>query len=363
MKLPRGKLAAQVAHASVAALLAAPVLMAGMGLLYVDHHFGAHVFTGFTGSGGGSRLLWTRLFWFGAYPFLFALLLPGLGAASDIIPVFARRPIADRPKAVAAIAAVGVLAFAGWGSEVESLRRARLLFVAGALVVLAPIASLVLNWLLTLRKAAAEEGTEEIRGGLTSTPMLHVLGFLVVLLAGLGASAVSALDATGDLHTDYWHIGQQHLMFFAPATLAFVAAVHFWAPKVWGRHLSAALGKLEVLLLAGGSLLGFLPALVLGLQDMPIHTSTYSSADDWQAFSLLMGIGAAVLVLGVVVFVLNLLFSVVLRRSQPAPRDPWGGHTLEWFAPSPPPYHNFDRLPEVRSATPLLDLATPEPAA
>ena len=335
-------------------LLAAPVLIGGMGMLYVDHHFGAHLFSGFTSARGGNPEIWPRLFWFGAYPFLFALLLPALGAASDILPVFAKRPIADRAKAMPAFAAIGVLAFFGWGSEVANLEGAKLLFIAGALVVLAPIASLVVNWLLTLRAA----DPDDLKSGMTSAPMLHVLGFVAVVAAGLATSAVSAADATGDLHGNYWHVGQQHLMFFAPATIAFAAALHFWGPKWWGRHLSAGLGKLEVLLITGGSLLAFLPALVLGLQDMPVHTSTYSSGDGWGALSLIMGVGGAALVLGVLVLVLNLLFSVAFKRGKPAIADPWEGHTLEWAAPSPPPRHNFDRVPEVRSATPMLDLVT-----
>jgi cytochrome c oxidase subunit 1 len=285
---------------------------------------------------------------------LFALLLPALGAASDIIPVFAKRPIADRSKAMPAMAAIGVLAFFGWGSEVANLEGAKLLFAAGALVVLAPVASLVVNWLLTLRGA----DPEDLKAAMMSTPMMHVLGFVVVLAVGLAASAVSAIDATGDLHANYWHVGQQHLMFFAPGVIGFAAALHFWGPKWFGRHLSSGLGKLEVLLLTGGSLLAFLPALILGLQDMPIHTSVYASGDDWQAFNLIMGVGGAVLVLGVLAFVLNLLFSVALKRGKPAIADPWEGHTLEWAAPSPPPRHNFDRVPEVRSATPMLDLVS-----
>ena len=100
-------------------------------MLFVDRHYGGHVFNGFTGSRGGNPLLWPRLFWFAAFPLLWALLLPALGAVSDIVPVFARRELFSHQRAVAALAAVGVLSFAGWGSEVASLRRARPLFALG----------------------------------------------------------------------------------------------------------------------------------------------------------------------------------------------------------------------------------------
>lgn len=338
-------------------LLAAPVLIAAMGMAYVDHHYGSEIFSGLTSNRGGNPLAWSRVFWFGAYPLLWALLIPALGAVSEILPVFARRPIADRPKAIAALGAVGVLSFVGWGSEVTNIPAARWIFVLGALAVLLPVASLVVNWLLTLR-AGAKAGTS--RDGLLAAPMVHVLGFVSVLAVGLGAGAISALDATGDLHRNYWQVGQQHMLYFVPTLLAAAAALHYWAPKVWGRHLSGGLGRLEVLLLAGGAHLSFLPALVLGLQDMPVRTSTYSSGDDWQIANMLMSLGSVVLVLGAFAVVLNVLFSVVLRRGARAARDPWGGHTLEWATTSPPPRHNFDELPEVRSATPLLDLRPPE---
>src|SRR5205085_3783250 len=110
----------------------------------------------------------------GAYPMLWAFVIMVLGLCSELIPVFARRPIADRMKAMGAIGAVGVLAFFGWGSEVVNLPRSRLFFAAGALVVLAPAASVVVNWLLTLREGAKEHGADELRAGLMSVPMMYV---------------------------------------------------------------------------------------------------------------------------------------------------------------------------------------------
>lgn len=339
-------------------LLAVPVLIGGLLMLYVDHHFGADLFSGFTSARGGNPLLWTRLFWFAAYPMLWAMVILTLGVASEIVAVFAGRPLANRARAMVALAAVGVLAFAGWGSEVRSLRAGRFLFILGALAVLAPVAGVALAWLGTLRTAGKEEGVETVRARLMSTPMLLVLGLLSVVAAGMGASVISALDATGSSHSNYWQVGQQHLMYFAPATLGIVAAAHYWAPKLWGRKLSDGLGKLELLLIVGGTHLAFLPALGLGLQDMPRHTSAFEADESWELGNMVMGLGSAVLTLGVLVFVLNLLVSVAAKRGKPTSDDPWDGHTLEWTTTSPPPRYNFDALPEVRSATPALDLRT-----
>jgi len=96
--------------------------------------------------------------------------------------------------------------------------------------------------------------------------------------------------------------------------------------------------------------------LLLGVQDMGVHTSTFDSGDEWALANLVVSAGAAIVGLGLVVLLLDLAASILARRGKPAGADPWGGQTLEWATPSPPPPHNFDALPEIRSDTPLLDL-------
>ena len=337
-------------------LLALPLLIGAFGLLFVDRHYGSSIFSGFTGSRGGNPLIWSRLFWFGAYPMLWALLIPALGAVSEIVATFAGRPLFSRDRAFAALAGVGVLSFAGWGSEVDTLGRGRPLFILGALAVLAPVALLVLNWLATLRLAGKEQGVDAARGRLGATPMLWALGMLPVLGLGLAAAVVSAVDAGRDTHANYWQVGQQHALFFGAATIGAVAALSFWGPKLWGRRLSDALGKLELLAVVGGTLLTVAGMLLLGVQDMLVHTSTFESSDDWALANLAVSAGAAIVGLGLVVLVLDLLTSVLARRGRAAGADPWNGQTLEWATTSPPPPHNFDALPEIRSGSPLLDL-------
>ena len=346
-------------------LLALPVLIGAFGMLFVDRHYGTSLFSGFTGSRGGNPLIWPRLFWFGAYPMLWALLIPALGAVSEIVATFAGRPLFSRDRASVALVGVGVLSFAGWGSEVPSLDRARPLWIVGALAVLAPVALLILNWLATLRVAGKEGDRYALRRRFGSTPMLWALAILPVLGLGLAASVVSALDASRDAHVTYWQTGQQHALFFGAATIGAVAALSFWGPKLWGRRLSDALGKLELLAIVGGTLLTVLGMLLLGAQDMLIHTSTFDSRDEWEIGNLAVSAGAAIVGVGLLVLVLDLLGTVVARRGRTAGADPWGGQTLEWATTSPPPLHNFDALPEIRSDTPLRDLriAQSQPAA
>ncbi|HEX2046557.1 MAG TPA: cbb3-type cytochrome c oxidase subunit I [Acidimicrobiales bacterium] len=337
-------------------LLALPVLIGAFGMLFLDRHYGTSLFSGFTGSRGGNPLLWPRLFWFGAYPLLWALLIPALGAVSEIVATFAGRPLFSRDRASAALVGVGVLSFAGWGSEVTTLARARPLWIVGGLAVLAPVALLVLNWLATLRVAGKEGDRFQLRRRFASTPMLWALGMLPVLGLGLAASVVSAVDASRDAHVNYWQTGQQHALFFGAAMIGAVAALSYWGPKIWGRRLSDALGKLELLAIVGGTLLTVLGMLLLGAQDMLIHTSTFDSRDEWELGNLAVSAGAAIVGLGLLVLVLDLVGSIVARRGKPAGADPWGGQTLEWATTSPPPLHNFDALPEIRSDTPLRDV-------
>ncbi|HEX3394024.1 MAG TPA: cbb3-type cytochrome c oxidase subunit I [Acidimicrobiales bacterium] len=333
-------------------LLALPVLVGALVMLFVDRHYGGHIFNGFTGSGGGDPLLWPRLFWFAAYPTLWALLLPGLGVASEIVPVAARRRMFSHQRATLAIGAVGILAFAGWGSQLHSLTRARFIFGVGAIVVLLPVASLLLNWLATLAIAMRQHtaGPKNLK----TAPMVYAGGFIALL--GLGMVGWAAAVVSGNAgRSNYWQAASQHTLFFGAATLAVVAALAYWAPKLWGRHLSDKASLPTSVLLSGGMVVTFGAFFVLAYQGLAMHASSFSDTDLTPA-NLVAGIGSAITGLGLLAFVADLCVNVIAGRGRQADPDPWTGHTLEWSTSSPPPSYNFDRLPEIRSEAPMLDL-------
>lgn len=342
---------------SAVMLLALPVLIGALLMLFVDNHYGGHIFNGFTGKGGGNAAMWPRIFWFGAYPFLWALLIPALGAVTEVVAVFARHRLFSHTRALGALAAVGVLAFAGWGSELSNLGDVKFLFAAGAMVVLLPVASLMLNWVATLGTsfATARKG----RGpepDLKAAPMLHALGTATVVAVGLLGAAVLAVRSGMGTHRTYWEVATQHTLYFGAAAFAFAGALQYWAPKLWGRHLSPGLGRVQFLLFFVGTHVAFLPMYVLGLQHMPFHVVAYAPGKDWGPANLVSTIGAGILGLALLVLVVNVVVSVVLGTGERATADPWNGHTLEWATQSPPPQHNFDSVPVVRSEAPVLDL-------
>jgi cytochrome c oxidase subunit 1 len=191
-----------------------------------------------------------------------------------------------------------------------------------------------------------------------TTAMLFALAFIPqFLIGGLTGIMVATPALDYQLTDSYFIVAHWHYTLAAGSLFGLFAAMYFWFPKVTGRMLREGLGKLHFWIWVVGTNLTFLPMFWLGMHGMPRRIDTYLPQDGFSVENLISTIGAGVLGVGAVVFVVN--FVVSLRRPRWAPPDPWGGHSLEWATTSPPPRFNFTAehpVPPIRSYSPLLDL-------
>jgi cytochrome c oxidase subunit I len=327
-----------------------PVLTSALALLYADRHLGAHFFDP---AGGGTPILWQHLFWFFGHPEVYVLILPYFGIITDILPTFSRKPVFGYKGMVFATLAIAGLSVGVWAHHMFATGAVLLpFFSALSLLIAVPTGIKFFNWIGTMWK-----------GKLTfEAPMLFAIGFMLMFLLG-GLTGVMLAQPPIDFHvTDtYFVVAHMHYVMFGGTTFAAFAGIYYWFPKVTGRRLNERLARVHFALLFVGFNLTFFPQHELGLRGMPRRIATYMADQRWSFLNLLSSIGAYILGVAMLPFLWNVWTS--WRRGEPAGANPWGAGTLEWATSSPPPDHNFDSLPPIRSERPVWDLAHPASGA
>ncbi|MHB8657985.1 MAG: cytochrome c oxidase subunit I [Solirubrobacteraceae bacterium] len=318
-----------------------PVLILAMTLLYIDRH-GAHIYSGFNGA-----IDYQDLFWFFGHPVVYVMFFPYLGAAAEAIAVSAHKRWFGYMAFVISVMSFAALSMSVWSHHMFTtggVTNQYFAFTSTALVVPAGIE--YFDMIGTL-----------IGGSLVMRcSMLFGLMFFVQFLIG-GLSGIFIASPVLDYHAEdsYFIVAHFHYTLFAGSVFGFFAGVYHWFPKVTGALLREWIGKVHLALLTVGTNLTFFPMFFLGQEGMPRRISRYPAHPGWGTLNLLETIGAGIIALGVLAFLVNVVVS--LRARVPAGPDPWQGHTLEWATESPPPAHNFDRqLPPITSYAPLLDL-------
>ena len=325
-------------------LLSTPVLAAALVLGFIDRNGAGGAF--FDPAAGGQPLLWQNLFWFYSHPAVYIMILPAMGIVSDVFGVFTRRPVFGYRSMVLALIAIGLLGFIVWAHHMFTTGGVFLPFFMGATFLIAvPTGVKMFNWITTMWRGS----------NIFPTAMLFSVGFLMLFLIG-GITGVfhAAVPVDFALHDTYFVVGHFHYTMSIAATFGFLAGCYYWFPKMFGKFMNEGLGKLHFWLVFIGVNLIFFTQLLLGLDGMPRRINDYVDNPGWELMNMLTTIGAFVSAAGMMVFLYNVFYS--LKWGERAGSDPWEGTTLEWATTSPPPAHNFDSLPEIRSERPLFDL-------
>ncbi|CAN5320839.1 cytochrome c oxidase subunit I [soil metagenome] len=326
-------------------LIVIPVITIALTFLLLDRQVGTHFFIP---NEGGDAILYQHLFWFFGHPEVYIIILPAMGVISEVIPVFSRKPIFGYKAIAFSSVAIGFYAMLVWAHHMFSVGLPNFLnvfFMLSSMVIAVPTGVKIFNWIATTW-----------RGNLIfDTAMLWALGFIAVFtIGGLSGIFLAAFPVDWQVTDTYYVVAHMHYVLFGGAVFGVFAALFYWWPKMFGRMLGERLGKAQFWLVFLGFNLTFLPQHMLGLLGMPRRNYTYSEGGLIYAYNLISTIGAGIMALGLLLFLFNIVKTT--RTGPRAVSDPWLGDTLEWYTTSPPPPHNFDRLPYIPSARPLRDL-------
>ncbi len=315
-------------------VLGTPVLAITLMLVALERIFGLGIFDP---QRGGDPLLFQHLFWFYSHPAVYIMILPGMGAVSEIVTCFSRKRIFGYKFMALAVIAIAVLGFLVWAHHMFvagiSLYAA-MVFSLLSYFVAVPSAIKVFNWTATMYKGSVS----------FETPMLYAFGFIgLFTMGGLTGLFLAALGLNVHVTDTYFVIAHFHYIMVGGMVMAYLGGMHFWWPKISGRMYPEFWGKLAAMIIFIGFNLTFFPQFVLGYMGMPRRYWQYSP--EFQVLNVLSTAGATILAVGYVLPMVYFLWS--MRYGKIADSNPWNAAGLEWTTSSPPTTFNFDETPLV----------------
>jgi cytochrome c oxidase subunit 1 len=317
-------------------VIATPVIGITLALLMVERSFGIGVFDPVK---GGDPILFQHLFWIYSHPAVYIMILPALGAISDILSVHARRTIFGYKFIAMSSVAIALFGSIVWAHHMfvsgNSLV-ANFVFSLLTMIVAIPSAIKVFNWVATLYRGSIQ----------LETPMLYALAFLFLfMIGGFTGMMIGVLSVDVHVHDTYFIVGHFHYILFGGLGFSLFGALHHWFPKMFGRMYHQVPSKISWFLTFVGFNTLYLPMFIMGWEGMPRRY--YDYIPEYQTWHVVSTVGSWIMVAGILMMFINLLHS--LKHGQVCTeRNPWGGgRTLEWTVPSPPPLENFDEIPTV----------------
>ncbi|WP_413320536.1 cytochrome c oxidase subunit I [Agrococcus sp. 1P02AA] len=332
---------------SILVIIAFPVLAAAFFGLAIDRILGGHVYD----PANGGVVLWQHLFWFFGHPEVYIIALPFFGIISEVIPVFSRKPIFGYNTLVGATIAIAALSVTVWAHHMYVTGTVLLpWFALMTMLIAVPTGVKIFNWIGTMW-----------RGSITwESPMLWAFGFLVTFTFG-GLTGIILASPPLDFHVSdtYFVVAHFHYVVFGTVVFAMFSGFYFWWPKWTGKMLNDRLGHVHFWMLFIGFHVTFLVQHWLGVVGMPRRYYTYLEEDGFTWMNQLSTVGAMILAASMIPFLWNVW---ITARTAPKVEvdDPWGtGRSLEWATSCPPPRHNFNSIPRIRSESPAFDLHHP----
>ena len=317
---------------SIIQVLATPVLGITVLLLIVERAFGIGIFDATL---GGDPVLFQHFFWFYSHPAVYIMILPAMGIISEVISVFSRKHIFGYRSIAYSSIAIALLSFLVWGHHMFTSGQSELasmLFSALTFSVSIPSAIKVFNWIATMYKGSIK----------LDTPMIYALAFLFLFtIGGLTGLFLGTLATDIHLHDTYFVVAHFHYVMMGGTLIAFFAGLHYWWPKMFGKRYSEKWGRIAACMIFVGFNVTFFTQFIMGTRGMPRRY--YNYPPEFETFHQISTAGSYLLAIGFFTMATYLIHSLIAGK--PAPANPWGGNSLEWHTPSPPPQFNFDDEP------------------